>query len=113
MRTVLYVLGVAGLAAGLHVLIGWPATGLAGMAAAGARYPAVLGALGVGLAWTGGVAYTFVVSDAGTLALLSFLADATGGVPQAVLALLPTGIGAVWGAASGALGSALYTWIVA
>jgi len=113
MRTVLYVLGVAGLAAGLHVLIGWPATALAGAVAAGARFPIATGALGVGLAWFGGVAYSFVVSDVSTLRLLTFLADAMGGVPQAVLIALPAVVGAVWGGAAAAVVAGLRKWMEA
>lgn len=111
MRTVLYILVVAVLAASLHALIGWPATALAGAVAAGARFPTVTGALGVGGAWMGWVVYAFVVSDAATLSFLAFLADAMGGVPQAVIVALPAVIGAVWGGAAAAVASALRMWM--
>lgn len=113
MQTASYITVIAVLAASLHALIGWPATLLAGMVAAGSRAPIRVGALGVGLAWTGWVVYSFFVSDAAVLALLAFLSDATGGAPPVVIALLPTGLGIVWGGASGALGAALRTWITA
>lgn len=113
MRTVFYIAVVAALSVGLHLLVGWPATVLAGCAAAMASRHVLIGAVGVALGWGGLVLYTLLVYDAPTLALLSFLSEATGGVPALVLAVLPAGIGALSGALGAVFARALHDgWLM-
>ncbi|MES3630745.1 MAG: hypothetical protein PPP56_11335 [Longimonas sp.] len=108
MRTVFYIAGVAALSVGLHLLVGWPATVLAGCAAAVASRHVLVGTTGVALGWGVLVLYTLLVHDAPTLALLSFLSEATGGVPAPVLGVLPAGIGALSGALGAVFARALH-----
>ena len=91
----------------LHMLLGWPWTILAGVAAGvwKGRGGWRLGALGVGLGWLAFVGYDYLVAADAVNEMTRVMGALMGNLPALVVVVLTLVIGLVLGALGGAVGT--------
>ncbi len=100
------VVGTALLSVGLHLVLGWEATVIAGVVAGCSvdRAGWVLGACGTALGWAGLVCYSAFVSPASFRVLLDTLAAFAGTIPGSAFVGATVFLGSVLGALGGGIG---------
>lgn len=109
MRHAGLILFTCGVSLGLHLLLGWQVTVLAGVMAGlrQVRSGWFYGAAGVGLAWLLLVGYNLIVAPEAVASMFTVMGGLTGNIPGALVGLMTVLTGLILGALGGGIGTRL------